>query len=127
MANWTPEGFVGKNFGVTARFVPPPPGIPAPILWGREDVVRERFGSGAAEIQTTRQHALFDYPFPPERVVSLFREYFGPTKVAFSKLDPEGQLKLAQALEALWHEHNQSSNGNTKVEGEYLEVRATRA
>src|SRR5579884_4337951 len=32
MGNWTPTGFVGKMFGVTAKHVPPPPGIPAPSL-----------------------------------------------------------------------------------------------
>ena len=127
MANWTPEGFVGKSFGVTATFVPPPPDIPAPILWGREDVVRERFGNAVSHIQSTRQKALFEYPFPPEEMVEFFRQYFGPTKVAFSRLDPQGQSQLAKALESLWREYNQSLDGNTKVEAEYLEVFATRS
>src|SRR5439155_16055583 len=34
MANWTPEGFVGKSFQVIAAMVPPPAGLPAPALWG---------------------------------------------------------------------------------------------
>ena len=46
MANWTPEGFVGRSFVVTARHVPPPPGIPPPLLWGNENTVRERFAKG---------------------------------------------------------------------------------
>jgi len=127
MANWTPEGFVGKTFRTMSEHVPPPPGIPAPILWGREDVVRERFGSGAAKIRAERRPARFDYPFPPEEVVNFFRQYFGPTQVAFSRLDPEGQDKLTKALTSLWHEHNQSPNGRTLVEAEYLEVQAIRA
>src|SRR5438128_7396732 len=40
MANWTPEGYVGKFFRLTAKMVPPPPGIPAPTLWGDEATVR---------------------------------------------------------------------------------------
>lgn len=36
MANWTPEGFVGKVFSLTSRYVPPPEGIPAPVLWDNE-------------------------------------------------------------------------------------------
>ena len=127
MANWTPEGFVGKTFRTMSEHVPPPPGIPAPILWGREDVVRERLGNGAANIHTERRPARFDYPFPPEEVVNMFREYFGPTKVAFSRLDEEGQKRLSQALLSLWREHNQSPNGRTMVEAEYLEVHAVRA
>ena len=43
LANWTPEGSVGKMFALTSRHVPPPEGIPPPILWGKEEVVRERF------------------------------------------------------------------------------------
>ena len=127
MANWTPEGFVGKTFSTMSEHVPPPPGIPAPILWGKEDVVRERLGKGAAAIRTERLPARFDYPFPPEEVVGFFRQYFGPTQAAFSRLDAEGQEKLTKALTSLWREHNQSPNGRTLVEAEYLEVHAVRA
>src|SRR3981081_4261885 len=40
MANWTPEGFVGKLFQLTAEMVPPQTGLPAPALWGEGQVVR---------------------------------------------------------------------------------------
>jgi hypothetical protein len=90
-------------------------------------VVRERFGNAVSHIQSTRQKALFEYPFPPEEMVEFFRQYFGPTKVAFSRLDPQGQSQLAKALESLWREYDQSLDGNTKVEAEYLEVFATRS
>jgi SAM-dependent methyltransferase len=126
MANWTPEGFVGKNFAVMAKMVPPPP-IPPPILWGDETVVRQRLGPGTKQISCVRQHAIFSYPFPPKDVVAFFRQYFGPTQVAFSRLDQAGQAALAAQLEALYHEHNLSPNGGTEVRGEYLEVRAIRA
>jgi hypothetical protein len=127
MANWTPEGFVGKTFRAMAEHVPPPPGIPAPILWGKEDVVRERFGGGISALRAERRPARFEYPFPPERVVEFFREYFGPTKTAFSKLDAEGQERLSKVLASLWREHNESPNGETVVSAEYLEVHAVRA
>jgi 2-polyprenyl-3-methyl-5-hydroxy-6-metoxy-1,4-benzoquinol methylase len=32
MANWNPAGFTGKMFKVGASHVPPPPGIPPPVL-----------------------------------------------------------------------------------------------
>ena len=127
MANWTPQGFVGKTFRLMSEHVPPPSGVPAPILWGKEDVVKERLGKGTSTIRTQRRPARFEYPFPPEQVVGFFREYFGPTKAAFSRLDAPGQEKLAQGLASLWHEHNQSPNGSTLVEAEYLEVHAVRA
>lgn len=127
MANWTSEGFVGKNFKITAKHVPPPPEIPAPILWGDENVVRQRFGDSVSELNTRRQMAHFRYPFAPHDVVEFFREYFGPTKMAFLRLGEEAQQQLAAELESLWTEHNQDSNGGTAVDAEYLEVHAVRA
>ena len=35
MANWVPDGFVAQQFALGNRYLPPPEGIPAPILWGR--------------------------------------------------------------------------------------------
>lgn len=126
MANWTPGGFVGKNFTLMAKMVPPPP-IPPPILWGDETVVRQRLGANTKEISCVRQHANFVYPFPPKEVVGFFRQYFGPTQMAFARLDESGQAALAEQLEALYHEHNLSQSGGTEVRGEFLEVRAIRA
>jgi hypothetical protein len=67
----------------------------------------------------------FDFPFAPKEVVAYFRQYFGPTQVAFSKLDTAGQGHLASRLESSWTEHNLATNGSTSVEAEYLDVRAT--
>jgi len=127
MANWTPEGFVGKTFRATAQLVPPPPGVPPPVLWGDEQIVRQRFGNAVASLSATKRLAHFQFPFAPEKVVDFFREYFGPTKMAFSRLDADGQKRLAAVLQSLWREHNHATDGTTDVESEYLEVKAVRA
>ncbi len=127
MANWTPGGFIGQVFALGARYIPPPEGIPAPVLWGDEAVARQRLGRYATEVRTTRRTADFDFPFPPHEVVAFFREYFGPTKVAFSRLVPAEQAKYATDLEKLWRQHNQASGGRTLVRGEFLEVVAVRS
>ena len=127
MANWTPSSFVGKMFALNARHVPPPPGVPAPVLWGDEKTVRERLGRGAKQINLNRVICDVRYPFAPAQVVQLFRQYFGPTQVAFSRLDANGQAALQTDLEKLWIEHNQASDGTTSVPAEYLEVHAVRA
>jgi ubiquinone/menaquinone biosynthesis C-methylase UbiE len=127
MANWTPEGFVGKFFAAGARHVPPPEGIPASVLWGNEEVVRQRLGPHVSEIRTTRRTANFDFPSPPREVVQFFRDYFGPVQMIFSRLAPEGQAAYASDLERLWSDHNESTAGRTLVRNEYLEVIATRA
>jgi SAM-dependent methyltransferase len=125
MANWTLEGFVGKQFRAVSEIVPPPPGVPAPVLWGDEQTVRQRLSTGISKLVLTRQNTRFDFPFAPKDVLALFRQYFGPTQVAFSKLDAAGQAQLASRLESLWTEHNLATDGNTSIEAEYLDVRAT--
>jgi SAM-dependent methyltransferase len=127
MGNWTPQGFVGKSFQLTARMAPPPPGIPAPILWGDEATVRQRFAQGVSSLTMSRHNVTFEYPFSPKEVVALFRKYFGPTRMTFARLDERSQEMLASQLEDLWTEDNQVTGGNTRVAAEYLDVRAIRA
>src|SRR5881394_4070184 len=55
LANWTPEGFIGKMFAVFARHLPPPAGLPSPLQWGDEAVVRSRFNGAIQELSLTRQ------------------------------------------------------------------------
>jgi hypothetical protein len=116
---------VGKQFRAVSEIVAPPPGVPPPVLWGDEKVVRQRLSNGVASLETTRQKANLSFPFPPDQLVGFFRQYFGPTQVAFSKLDSAGQAQLASRLQSIWNEHNLAKNGSTSVEAEYLDVRAT--
>ncbi len=127
MANWTPEGFVGKMFRLTNRYLPPPVELPMPTLWGDEAVARLSLTSNGVRVETTRRHAIvFDYPFPPREAVQFFRHYFGPTKVTFSRLDEVRQIEYRDDLEKLWSEHNQARSGKTLIQNEYLEVIGTR-
>jgi SAM-dependent methyltransferase len=126
MANWTLEGFVGKTFALMSRHVPPPPGVPAPVLWGNEEVVRERFARFGRQVQTSRQNMEIRYPFDSRGTVEFFRRYFGPTQMAFSRLDAAGQAALAGDLEKLWNENNRGTADESVVTAEYLEVRVTK-
>jgi len=127
MGNWTKEGFVGKMFKTFSRFIALP-GMPAPVLWGDEGVVRERFGEGASDLRLTRVNYRFDYPFSPAGVVEFFREYYGPTTRAFASLGETDRKALRSDLVDLWASHNQSTESNrTVVDAEYLEVVGVRA
>ncbi|MFN2532615.1 MAG: class I SAM-dependent methyltransferase [Pyrinomonadaceae bacterium] len=127
MANWTPAGFVGQMFKFVSTYVPPPPNIPPPILWGVDATVRERFAEGVSSLQTTAREITFLFPFSPQHVVEHFRNYFGPAHKAFASLDEQGQAALRHDLEGLWIKHNRATDGTTRVEGEYLEVIAIRS
>jgi ubiquinone/menaquinone biosynthesis C-methylase UbiE len=126
MANWTPGGFIGQMFKIVGKHVAPAPGMPSPLLWGDEATVRERFNGSVSELQLTPRLMTFSFPFTPSEVVEAFRRYYGPTYKAFGALDEKGQTALRQELEQLWSAHNQSQNGVTRVESEYLEVVAVR-
>ena len=127
MGNWTKDGFVGQMFKTVARHVPAP-NLPPPVLWGDEPVVRERFGPRVADLRLTRVNYRFDYPFPPARVVDLFRDCYGPIVRAFAALPADGQAALYTDLADLWASHNRSIEpGRTVVDSEYLEVVAAAA
>jgi len=126
MGNWTREGFVGQMFKTFAKFIAPS-GMPAPVLWGDETVVRERLGGGVSDLRMARRYYNFDYPFPPAQVVDLFQQYYGPTNRAFSSLDDGTAKNLREELETLWSAHNRAGNELTFVTAEYLEVVAVRA
>jgi ubiquinone/menaquinone biosynthesis C-methylase UbiE len=126
MANWTREGFVGEMFSTFAKFIAPS-GMPAPVLWGDETVVRQRLGHGVSSMALRRRLYTFTYPFPPAEVVEFFRQYYGPTNRAFASLDASAARRLRQELENLWSVHNRGGDDLTVVSAEYLQVVATRA
>jgi ubiquinone/menaquinone biosynthesis C-methylase UbiE len=126
MANWTPEGATGEMFRLRDRYLPPLAGVPVPVLWGDESVVRERLTAHGVQVKTVRRTVVTEFPFSPREVVRLFREYFGPTKTAFLKLDATSQTAYAEDLERLWSERNEDLQGKTRIRNEYLEVIGTR-
>ncbi|MFL6450359.1 MAG: class I SAM-dependent methyltransferase [Bryobacteraceae bacterium] len=127
MANWTPDVLAGKLFALSARYLPPPDGVPPPVLWGNEETVRQRFGNAVSSLKMARQPFAMKFPFPPRDTVQLFRQYFGPIRVTFSTLDEAAQAAYAKDLEGLWEEGNEAKDGTTSLSTEYLEVIATKA
>jgi 2-polyprenyl-3-methyl-5-hydroxy-6-metoxy-1,4-benzoquinol methylase len=126
MANWTPGGFVGQMFKAIAKHIAPS-GMPSPVLWGDEGVVRIRLSEGIVDLKFATRIYHFDYPFSPTAVVDFFRSNYGPMTRAFASLDESGQQKLQNELVDLWSSNNKALDGSTKVDAEYLEVIARRS
>ena len=57
-------------------------------------------------------------------VANYFRLWYGPTLRAFAALDEANRNGLRRDLEAIWTDHNRATDGTTRVQSEYLEVRA---
>jgi hypothetical protein len=125
MANWTPGGFIGQMFKAISNHIAPS-GMPAPVLWGDEDTVRDRLHEGIADLGFALRFYHFDYPFPPDAVVEFYRTNYGPMSRAFASLDVNAQEKLRSDLVGLWSSHNRAGNDATRIHAEYLEVIATR-
>jgi SAM-dependent methyltransferase len=128
MANWYPASFTGAMFRLGAKHVPPPPGVVPPVMWGDETTVNERLAGCFTEIKTGIIPIVFDLPVSPAGAVEFFRTYFGPTKMAFSRLDDAGQAAFAKDMVELWSSANTAPNprDHTRVKNEYLEVRAVK-
>jgi len=128
LANWTPTGFIGKMFAVFKRHITPPAGVPSPMLWGDETVVRERLQAGVIGLRLTRRVAHFCFPFDPAGTVEFFRQYYGPTQRAFASLPAEAQAVLRADLEDLQSRYNVSTRAHqTETPAEYVEIQAWRA
>lgn len=127
MANWTPTGFIGQMFKIVGSHVSPPPNMPSPLMWGSEEVVRERLGEGVSDLQTTRHSVNFILPFSPAQTVEQFVVFYGPTNKAFNSLDEDGKTAFRRDLEQHWTTHNRATDGTTDVSSEYLKVVAVRA
>jgi ubiquinone/menaquinone biosynthesis C-methylase UbiE len=119
MANWTPEGFIGQLFKVMGRYLPPPPGVKPPSLWGTEARLRELFKGG--EVEAERRNFVFRYR-SPKHWLQTFRTYYGPMHKAFGALDPAKQASLEQDLLDLVQRMNTAADGTMVLPGEYLEA-----
>jgi 2-polyprenyl-3-methyl-5-hydroxy-6-metoxy-1,4-benzoquinol methylase len=126
LANWMREGFVGRMLATHVAYVPPPAGLPSPLLWGDESVIRERFDERTWHVTTTVRTLTFRYPHTPAGTAELFRTAYGPTVRAMEALDTERREQLATHLADLWAQHQRPGARRTEVDAEYLEVVAIR-
>jgi SAM-dependent methyltransferase len=121
LANWTPEGFIGRLFRIVGAYLPPPTGPKSPALWGTEPHIVELFGAQAVEIRTERKHFNFRYR-SPAHWLQVFREFYGPVRKAFASLDRVRQRALEADIVRLLEGLNVAGGRSLVVPGEYLEV-----
>jgi SAM-dependent methyltransferase len=126
MANWTPTGWVGRQFALTAGFAPPPAGVRPPSDWGTTDRLAELFGGGVTDISTQLQQSHFVH-HDVRSLFALFREWFGPVATLWAALDAPQRQAFADAWTALAEEFNSATDGTCAITGDYLEVVARRA
>jgi SAM-dependent methyltransferase len=126
LANWTPDSFVGQVFKTVGRYVPPPEGGRSPLEWGTRVRLRELIGSRVRALDVHRRQFVFRYR-SAQHWVDSFREFYGPTHMAFANLAADEQRSLERDLLALAVAHNTSVGGALRVPSDYLEVVAITA
>jgi ubiquinone/menaquinone biosynthesis C-methylase UbiE len=124
LANWTPEGFIGRLFKLIGKYIPPPAGLKSPALWGSEAHIVELFGPRAADIRCERRHFSFRYR-SPAHWVQVFRDFYGPIHKAFAALEEATRPALEADLLALLETMNIAGPASLVVPAEYLEVVVT--
>ena len=124
LASWTPDSFIGRLFKIIGRYVPPPPGVKSPALWGSPPHLDLLFGSQAVVMSETRTF-MFRYK-SPAHWIETFRTYYGPVLKVFAAIDDEKREAFEASLEALIGEFNIADDGTLVVPGEYLEAVVTK-
>jgi len=121
LASWTPDSFIGGLFRTQAAHVPPPAGVPSPMLWGTEAYLRTLFGDGIAGLEVAERTFTFRFE-SAEEFVSFFRAWYGPTLKAFAALDDAGREALESDLIALVDQYDRHCGGAIAIPATYTEA-----
>jgi SAM-dependent methyltransferase len=121
VAAWTPDGFVGRNFGTAAAHMPaPPPELAPPVMWGNADHVRGLFEGSGAQLSFELRNVTFAGDSPQEWLDDDER-MLGPAVMAKAALEPQGRYDdLRRDMLALYEQMNEADDGSFRVQSEYL-------
>jgi hypothetical protein len=125
MANWAPGSMMNEVFAATGNHVPPPPGVQPVFNWGNEANVRELFGDRVSSLDFIPRDLTWRFP-SPEYMLDYFRDWYGPTKIAFGALDEAAQEALGNDLLEVYRKHNRADDGTLVAPSAYVEVIAVR-
>jgi ubiquinone/menaquinone biosynthesis C-methylase UbiE len=106
LISWTPDGTIGRLFGVIGPFAAPPaPGARPGSLWGTASHVRDLLGDGVEDLESTRDEITFDVP-TPDAFVDLMRDCYGPVLKVYGRVgdDAARTAELDAALRAFARE-----------------------
>jgi len=122
-STWPPELYTGRMFLLVATYLPPPPGVVSPALWGDPSVIRERLGTGVKDLEFDRDIAYFP-AMSPNHVRQFMEQSAGPVIAVVNSLDGQPQ-QLAQFRKKFDDLVGEYFEGNTVRQG-FLVTRATK-
>jgi SAM-dependent methyltransferase len=120
MVNWVPDGYVGELFRTIGRYLPPPPGLQPPTLWGSSDRLRELFGPDVTISAPLRS---FRWRFPSaEHQVEFFTTFYGPTNRAVATVGADRAAALKAEMLDVVKRFNVSDDDTLVLRMDYLEA-----
>jgi SAM-dependent methyltransferase len=122
-ATWAPDQLMGRAAALGAKYVPPPPGVPLPTLWGDPNVVGERLGAAVRDLVFQRETMKWNALSP--RHYRLFHETYtgGAIRLVQSLSNTPGKLGAwRREYDAIVSEYFEDN----VVRLEYLLSRATK-
>ncbi|MEM7798512.1 MAG: class I SAM-dependent methyltransferase [Chloroflexota bacterium] len=125
ITSWTNESIVGELAQVLSRYKKAAPGSARTSNWGSPQAIETLFKQNTSRLIQTRQMWRYAFPYGPSAVVDFFRKNSGSHILLFAGLDKDRQQALHAELEAVWQRHNQSTDGTTVADADYLEVIGT--
>ncbi|KQT89636.1 hypothetical protein ASG49_14995 [Marmoricola sp. Leaf446] len=128
LVSWTPEGFVGRLFATMKPYVAPPPaGVQAPPLWGREDHVAELLGDRVTDVRAERRTLAVDAFDDAAGFREFFKRCYGPTIAAYRGLAEDPERTAALDAELLDLARRFATGPDGAMGWEYLLLTARRA
>jgi ubiquinone/menaquinone biosynthesis C-methylase UbiE len=125
LINFTPEGAGGDFFRLLAPYAPPPPpGARPPLLWGRDEHVRQLFGDRVQSLKLTR-HEYVETASSAREYFEFFKHTFGPMVAICASLADRlaraGEFE-AQFLDFVARWNRGAPGGAIQIPYEYLLV-----
>jgi SAM-dependent methyltransferase len=120
MINWTPDGYVGELFRTIGRYLPPPPGLRPPVLWGSPERLRELFGPDVT-ISAPHRSLLWRWP-SAEHQADFFATFYGPTNKALAALGTDRAADLKADMVEVARSFDVSDDDTLVLRQDYLEA-----
>lgn len=125
MANWDPDGAVGRFFNVVHRYAEPSPSDdgPSPLAWGDPEHVAALLRGN--EVHTARKRVRVEFAGPADALAAHYLRYFPPLVATLAVLDSARAAELRRELTAFFVDLDSGPAGGRPYRAyEYLLVRA---
>lgn len=121
LANWMPDGLIGRMFKLSASRMPAPPAFASPpVLWGNPGHVLDLFLPHGLEVESHPREARFGGD-DADAVVKKFEDFYGPTRMLRANVGEDDWPELRARLVELFDEGNRAPEGQpAECVAEYL-------